>query len=41
MTAPGAPIWLDDWLEEEEDKVDNDGATGEAEGWALEAMVWE
>ncbi len=25
MTAPGVPIRLDDWLEEEEDEVDNDG----------------
>jgi hypothetical protein len=24
MTAPGVPIWLEDWLEEEEDEVDND-----------------
>jgi hypothetical protein len=33
MTAPGVPIWLDHWLEEEEDKVDNNG--GDAGGRGL------
>jgi hypothetical protein len=33
MTAPGAPIWLDDWLEEEEDEVNYDG--GNAGGGGL------
>jgi hypothetical protein len=33
MTAPGVPIWLNNWLEKEEDKVDNDG--GDAGGGGL------